>query len=171
MQYKPNIYVHLSVIKCSKYQIDVNGSQLATLINYIPYMSLPWSLYMKLVKKGSNYQCIRCNIKIRIKIFVLWFHGRCHIEQVDVRLLNRTQNGNDVSTWNLVQMLRRHRYTTLFSWTFEFLFQIWITVKSSLIGQFMVAMATNSKRWRHDYVCYVTKYLCPKYDIDRLFNF
>ena len=40
-----------------------------------------------------------------------------------------------------------------------------------MIGQFMVAIATNSKHWRHDYVCYVTKYLCPKYDVDRLFNF
>ena len=120
--------------------------------------------------KGCH-QCIRCNIKIRIKIFVLWFPGRCHIEQVDVRLLNRTQNGNDVSTWNLVKMLRRHRYTTLFSWKFKFLFQIWITVKSNMIGQFMVAMATNSKHWRHDYACYVTKYLWPKYYIDRLFNF
>ena len=116
-------------------------------------------------------QCIRCNKKIRIKIFVLWFHGCCHIEQIDVRLLSKTQNRNDVSTWNLVQMSRRHRYTTLFSWNFKFLFEIWITVKSNMIGWFVVTMATNSKHWRHDYVCYVTKYLCPKYDIDRLFNF
>ena len=48
----------------------------------------------------SIEQCIRCNKKIRIKIFLLWFHGRCHIEQIDVRLLNRTQDRNDVSTWN-----------------------------------------------------------------------
>ena len=105
---------------------------------------------------------------------MLWFHGRCHIEQIDVRLLNRTQDRNDVhvSTWNLVQMmLHRHRYTTLFSWNFKYLFQIWITVKSNMIGRFIVAMVTNSKHWRHDYVCYVTKYLCPKFDIDGLFNF
>ena len=103
------------------------------------------------------YQCIRCKKKIRIKIFVLWFHGRCHIEQIDVRLLNRTQDMNDVSTWNLIQMLHRHRYTTLFSWNFKYLFQIWITVKSNMIGRFIVAMVTNSKHWRHDYVCYVSQ--------------
>ena len=123
------------------------------------------------VTLNALYQCIRCNKQIRIKIFVLWFHGRCHIEQIDVRLLSKTQNRNDVSTWNLVQMLCRHRYTTLFSWNFKFLFEIWITVKSNMIGRFTVTMATNSKHWRHDYVCYVTKYLCPKCDIDTLFNF
>ena len=40
-----------------------------------------------------------------------------------------------------------------------------------MIGRFIVAMVTNSNHWRHDYVCYVTKYLCPKFDIDELFNF
>ena len=125
----------------------------------------------KHLKNTFPEQYIRCNKKIRIKIFVLWFHGRCHIEQIDVRLLNRTQDRNDVSTWNLVQMLHRHRYTTLFSWNFKYLFHIWITVKSNMIGRFIVAMVTDSKHWRHDYVCYVTKYLCPKFDIDGLFNF
>ena len=86
---------------------------------------------------------------------------------VGVRLLKRTQDRNDVSIWNLVQMLHRHRYTTLFSWNFKFLF----TVRSNMIGRFIVAMATKSKHWRHDYVCYVTKYLCPKFGIDGLFNF
>ena len=28
----------------------------------------------------------------------------------------------------------------------------------------MVAMATNSKYSRYDYVCYVITYLCPKYN-------
>ena len=30
-----------------------------------------------------------------------------------------------------------------------------------MIGRFIVAIVTNSKHWRHDYVCYVTKYLVP----------
>ena len=126
---------------------------------------------LTMIRHIKLWQYIRCNKKIRIKIFVLWFHGRCHIEQIDVRLLNRTQNRNDVSTWNLVQMLHRHRYTTLFSWNFKYLFLIWITVKSNMIGRFIVTIVTNSKHWRHDNVCYVTKYLCPKFDIDWLFNF
>ena len=44
-------------------------------------------------------------------------------------------------------------------------------VGSNLIGRFMVAMITNSKHSKHDYVCYVTMNLCPKYDIHGLFNF
>ena len=146
-------------------------SKIIPSVLYNPFLLCSWELTRRRRRKKSFKQCIRCNKKIRIKIFVLCFHGRCHIERIDVRLLSKTQNRNDVSTWNLVQMLRIHRYTTLFSWNFNFLFEIWITVKSNMIGQFMVTMATNSKHWRHDYVCYVTKYLCPKYDIDRLFNF
>ena len=118
-----------------------------------------------------NNQCIRCNKNIRIKISVLWFHGPRHIEQIDVRFLNRTQDRNDVSTCNLVQMWSRHRYTTLFSLNFKILFEILIMVKSNMIGRFMVAMVTDSKHSKHDYVSYVTTYLCPKYDIDGLFNF
>ena len=116
----------------------------------LPFCWLTYALGTEFTYFQISKQCIRCNKKIRIKIFVLWFHGRCHIEQIDVRLLSKTQNRNDVSTWNLVQMLRRHRYTTLFSWNFKFLFEIWITVKSNMIGRFTVTMATNSKLWRHD---------------------
>ena len=76
-----------------------------------------------------NNQCIRCYKNIRIKIAVLWFHGPRHIEQIDVRFLNRTQDRNDVSTCNLVQMWSRHRYTTLFSLNFKILFEILIMVK------------------------------------------
>ena len=145
-------------------------------INALRILSLfksNWNLYNNKLISFRHFmeQCIRCNKKIRIKIFVLWFYGCCHIEQIDGGLLKRTQDRNDVSTWNLVQMLHRHRYTILFSWNFKYLFQIWITVKGNVIGRFIVAMVTNSKHWRHDYVCYVTKYLCPKFDIDGLFNF
>ena len=34
-----------------------------------------------------------------------------------------------------------HIYTTLFSSNYKILFEIWITVKSNMISQFMVAMA------------------------------
>ena len=53
----------------------------------------------------------------------------------------------------------------------EILLEIWILVESNMIGCFMVAMETNSKHSKHDYVCYVTTYLCLKFDIDGLFNF
>ena len=54
---------------------------------------------------------------------MLWFHGRRHIEQIDVRLLNRTQDRNDVSTCNSVQMWSRNRYANM------------ITVKSNMTGR------------------------------------
>ena len=73
---------------------------------------------------NSVYDAIKRNTN---KIFVLWFHGRCHIEEIDVRLLNRTEDRNDVSTWNLVHMLHRHRYTTLFSWNFKFELRLKVT--------------------------------------------
>ena len=147
----------------SAQSVGVIESTIGMIMNGVHWNWAPYRCKNKMIPPSAE--------KIRIKIFVLWFHGRCHIEQIDVRLLNRTEDRNDVSTWNLVQMLHRHRYTK-FSWNFKYLFQIWITVKSNMIGRFIVAMVTNSKHWRHDYVCYVTKYLvCPKFNIDGLFNF
>ena len=40
-----------------------------------------------------------------------------------------------------------------------------------MIGQFIVAIATISEHSTHAYVCYVTMYILPNYEIDGLFNF
>ena len=45
----------------------------------------------------------------------------------------------------MVQMWSRHRYSTEFSSNFKILFEIWINVRSNMIGRFMVCMATNAK--------------------------
>ena len=90
-----------------------------------------------------------------IKIFVLWIHGHLHIEQIDLTLLNRTQAG---MTYQLVIWYRcgvNINIQPYFSSNIKSLFEIYITVKSNMIGRSMVAMETNSK---HD-GCYVTTYL------------
>ena len=75
-------------------------------------------------------------IKIQIKIFVLWVHGRRHIEQIDDRLLNRTQDRNTYqhAIWcRCCVDIDIQPYLVKISF---FFFQIWITVKSYMIGQF-----------------------------------